>query len=188
MTITPEIRAVMAEVMEEFKAGKLEPDLVPWWWERRRDNELTPDYLGRVLAECGLEKMAAAARTGSYDDWHDGDGMGVMRLVVDLRAAAREVADPQGHPYMLTTRQLRSERIAAIENGVRRGEFDATKAEGDRWEASKVGQETMALATPEVRDLTNQIFDAIEQQKVGRNDPCPCGSGKKYKKCHGAPR
>jgi HEAT repeat protein len=24
------------------------------------------------------------------------------------------------------------------------------------------------------------------QTKVGRNDPCPCGSGKKYKKCHGA--
>jgi preprotein translocase subunit SecA len=23
-------------------------------------------------------------------------------------------------------------------------------------------------------------------QKVGRNDPCPCGSGKKYKRCHGA--
>jgi len=24
-----------------------------------------------------------------------------------------------------------------------------------------------------------------EQPKVGRNDPCPCGSGKKYKQCHG---
>jgi preprotein translocase subunit SecA len=24
-----------------------------------------------------------------------------------------------------------------------------------------------------------------EADKVGRNDPCPCGSGKKYKKCHG---
>jgi len=24
-----------------------------------------------------------------------------------------------------------------------------------------------------------------ETEKVGRNDPCPCGSGKKYKKCHG---
>jgi len=23
------------------------------------------------------------------------------------------------------------------------------------------------------------------ENKVGRNDPCPCGSGKKYKKCHG---
>jgi preprotein translocase subunit SecA len=22
-------------------------------------------------------------------------------------------------------------------------------------------------------------------QKVGRNEPCPCGSGKKYKQCHG---
>ena len=26
----------------------------------------------------------------------------------------------------------------------------------------------------------------IESQKVGRNDPCPCGSGKKYKKCCGS--
>jgi preprotein translocase subunit SecA len=25
-----------------------------------------------------------------------------------------------------------------------------------------------------------------EGEKIGRNDPCPCGSGKKYKKCHGA--
>jgi preprotein translocase subunit SecA len=25
-----------------------------------------------------------------------------------------------------------------------------------------------------------------EQDKVGRNDPCWCGSGKKFKKCHGA--
>lgn len=25
------------------------------------------------------------------------------------------------------------------------------------------------------------------EKKVGRNDPCPCGSGKKYKNCHGSP-
>ena len=25
----------------------------------------------------------------------------------------------------------------------------------------------------------------VAQQKVGRNEPCPCGSGKKFKKCHG---
>jgi uncharacterized protein len=25
-----------------------------------------------------------------------------------------------------------------------------------------------------------------DQPKVGRNDPCPCGSGRKYKQCHGA--
>jgi preprotein translocase subunit SecA len=27
---------------------------------------------------------------------------------------------------------------------------------------------------------------ATEFDRVGRNDPCPCGSGKKFKKCHGA--
>jgi preprotein translocase subunit SecA len=27
---------------------------------------------------------------------------------------------------------------------------------------------------------------ATSDKKAGRNDPCPCGSGKKYKKCHGA--
>ncbi len=25
----------------------------------------------------------------------------------------------------------------------------------------------------------------IADPKIGRNDPCPCGSGKKYKQCHG---
>jgi preprotein translocase subunit SecA len=25
------------------------------------------------------------------------------------------------------------------------------------------------------------------KEKVGRNAPCPCGSGKKYKVCHGSP-
>jgi preprotein translocase subunit SecA len=24
-----------------------------------------------------------------------------------------------------------------------------------------------------------------QSEKIGRNDPCPCGSGKKYKQCHG---
>jgi preprotein translocase subunit SecA len=36
-------------------------------------------------------------------------------------------------------------------------------------------------------DLPVQIEQVKrEEPKVGRNDPCPCGSGKKYKKCHGA--
>jgi uncharacterized protein YecA (UPF0149 family) len=28
-------------------------------------------------------------------------------------------------------------------------------------------------------------FVTVPRKKVGRNDPCPCGSGKKYKKCCG---
>jgi hypothetical protein len=33
-------------------------------------------------------------------------------------------------------------------------------------------------------DVVKQV--KREEPKVGRNEPCPCGSGKKYKKCHGA--
>ena len=34
-------------------------------------------------------------------------------------------------------------------------------------------------------DSTSSSQVKRESPKVGRNDPCPCGSGKKYKKCHG---
>jgi uncharacterized protein len=27
---------------------------------------------------------------------------------------------------------------------------------------------------------------SVKGEQPGRNDPCPCGSGKKFKKCHGA--
>jgi len=50
-----------------------------------------------------------------------------------------------------------------------------------------------APVAPAPRLVLNRGDDPIaaktvqrEQDKVGRNDPCPCGSGKKYKKCHGA--
>jgi preprotein translocase subunit SecA len=31
-----------------------------------------------------------------------------------------------------------------------------------------------------------KVQTVVAGPKVGRNDPCPCGSGRKYKKCHGA--
>jgi preprotein translocase subunit SecA len=33
---------------------------------------------------------------------------------------------------------------------------------------------------------SNSPQQVVSGAKVGRNDPCPCGSGKKYKKCHGS--
>ncbi|TPM37927.1 preprotein translocase subunit SecA [Mesorhizobium sp. B2-3-4] len=45
-----------------------------------------------------------------------------------------------------------------------------------------VRQENNAIVAPEDRDPNNQATWG----KVGRNEACPCGSGKKYKHCHGA--
>jgi preprotein translocase subunit SecA len=47
--------------------------------------------------------------------------------------------------------------------------------------------ESIALAlqaTPQTPDDKEQPFRRFGG-KIGRNDPCPCGSGKKYKQCHG---
>lgn len=49
---------------------------------------------------------------------------------------------------------------------------------------------THAAAENQLADEETQAYAAPvtfvrDEQKVGRNDPCPCGSGKKYKHCHG---
>lgn len=37
-----------------------------------------------------------------------------------------------------------------------------------------------------LRDRNTQLLDAVQQMNEGRNAPCPCGSGKKFKRCCGA--
>jgi preprotein translocase subunit SecA len=47
-------------------------------------------------------------------------------------------------------------------------------------------QESHAEAGGDAGERPRQETVTRAEKKVGRNDPCPCGSGKKYKKCHGA--
>ena len=42
-----------------------------------------------------------------------------------------------------------------------------------------------AFAKQNANDPDTAKVAGIAREKVGRNEPCPCGSGKKYKKCHG---
>ncbi|MFC5706158.1 preprotein translocase subunit SecA [Aeromonas eucrenophila] len=41
------------------------------------------------------------------------------------------------------------------------------------------------LADEESQEEAAPVTFVRDEQKIGRNDPCPCGSGKKYKHCHG---
>jgi preprotein translocase subunit SecA len=43
-----------------------------------------------------------------------------------------------------------------------------------------------AVASPPTSPLDVQPRAVNEHKDVGRNDPCWCGSGKKFKRCHGA--
>jgi preprotein translocase subunit SecA len=44
--------------------------------------------------------------------------------------------------------------------------------------------EANGAAMQDMRELQKAMPVRVEN-KIGRNDPCPCGSGKKYKNCHG---
>lgn len=57
------------------------------------------------------------------------------------------------------------------------------KREDDSMVLSRGGQEKTAVnaLTGEVTDLVGN--KANRRKRVGRNDPCPCGSGLKFKKC-----
>jgi len=41
---------------------------------------------------------------------------------------------------------------------------------------------------PQTLEADTNGQPAPSNENVSRNDPCPCGSGKKYKRCHGDPR
>jgi preprotein translocase subunit SecA len=48
------------------------------------------------------------------------------------------------------------------------------------------GGEAVAAGIPSAAGVVAQTVQASPHEKLGRNDPCWCGSGKKFKKCHGA--
>ena len=77
---------------------------------------------------------------------------------------------------VLSRVQVRAaEDVEAVEQ--QRRKADAVPHDYQHAEAEQVGGEVPA-GMP-----SGPVFR--EHDKIGRNDPCPCGSGKKYKQCHG---
>jgi preprotein translocase subunit SecA len=49
----------------------------------------------------------------------------------------------------------------------------------------ELGQESNGAGMEDTREVQKTQPIVRHEDKIGRNDPCPCGSGKKYKNCHG---
>jgi preprotein translocase subunit SecA len=69
-------------------------------------------------------------------------------------------------------------------NGTMRYEHDTTT--GSEAIAQAGGGEAVMAGVPSAGGVLQQAMQASPHEKLGRNDPCWCGSGKKFKKCHGA--
>jgi preprotein translocase subunit SecA len=82
---------------------------------------------------------------------------------------------------------LKVEVITILSRVKVQAEEDVEKVEAQRRQADDVPkhfEHEETTATPEA--ASNKVRSEVRNgPKVGRNDPCPCGSGKKYKQCHG---
>jgi len=77
---------------------------------------------------------------------------------------------------ILSRVQVRSdEEIEAMEQQRRQQSSEIEYQHADASAMGSTEQDSENQHTPFVRG----------EKKVGRNEPCPCGSGKKYKQCHG---
>ena len=160
--------------LEKYTASQLEELLL----------EKATEVYSKKEAELGeplmreLERVMMLRVVDEY--WMDNiDAMQELRQGIGLRAYGQN--DPVVE-YKREGYEMFERMIAAIQEETLRRIFLARVQVG-----STVKRERVAKVTGESAgaDGTVKKQPVKKGQKVGRNDPCPCGSGKKYKKCCG---
>jgi preprotein translocase subunit SecA len=106
------------------------------------------------------------------------DAMDQLRQSIGLRAYG------QNNPLV----EYQTEGYTMFENMVGAIEYDVTRLFMKAEIRQNVQREQVAqteVQPTEQADTNTAEKRPVKVTKVGRNDPCPCGSGKKYKNCHG---
>ena len=123
------------------------------------------------------------------------EAMDYMRSSVRLRAYGQK--DPLVE-YKNEGRGLFIRMEAAIDNAIAEmalkvgppaSSANAWRAGGQMAEPKQEPVLEIHNSDPMIGNVSANLAPSVagsSKKEAGRNDPCPCGSGKKYKKCHGA--
>ncbi len=134
-------------------------------------------------AEIGEERIREVERTILLrvvdNHWIDHiDAMDDLKQGIGLRAIGQQ--DPV-MAYKMEGFDMFDEMITNIQEETVKAMFHVTiQTETERKAVAKI------VNVSGTGDGSTTKKPVKSDKKVGRNDPCPCGSGKKYKKCHGA--
>jgi preprotein translocase subunit SecA len=136
-----------------------------------REQELGPDVLRKI------EKTVVLSVIDNKWREHLSE-MDYMRAGIGLRAMGQR--DPLVE-YQREGYDLFADLVDSVKRDSVRYLFHVQVAQ----EAEKAKQEQLRFQAQAAAAGGGNVRQAVSD-KVGRNDPCPCGSGKKFKKCHGA--
>lgn len=138
----------------------------------RKESELAPEQFRE------FEKVILLRTVDSK--WMDHiDQMDQLRQGIHLRAYGQN--DPL-REYQMEGYAMFEEMVASMEDEVAKYIMKAQIR--DNLQRQEVVKNTQAVAgNQDEKKKTRKPI--VKKQDVGRNDPCPCGSGKKYKNCHG---
>jgi len=142
------------------------------------------DTARAIASEEGLDVISYPVEEGEEElaVWCEGYLAGVGLADPDwFGAGDEETVDELLFPFMALSGRLKEHALEA----------------GEPWEEGEAEAKLMARARESFYGTleeayrywfdsrVNRVPEKREGEKVGRNDPCPCGSGKKYKSCHG---
>ena len=110
------------------------------------------------------------------------DAMDDLKGSVGLQSYAQR--DPVNE-YRFRGAEMFDELVSDIRENTARMMLSLTKRAPDETQRVQIANPIMESAKGEI---AKKLITIKKADKVGRNDPCPCGSGKKYKNCCGANR
>ncbi|MBQ8738013.1 MAG: preprotein translocase subunit SecA [Clostridia bacterium] len=167
-------------------------------------NNETPAQIKEILIERALELWKKKEELFGVDEireiervillqnvdekWMDHlEAMDDLRDSISLQSYAQR--DPVNE-YRLAGADLFDEMILAIRDDTVRGILSVMprKQPITRVQVAKPSDEGFMKFGSREKKVVRTSQPIRVENKVGRNDPCPCGSGKKYKKCCGAPK
>ncbi|OLC52709.1 MAG: preprotein translocase subunit SecA [Chloroflexi bacterium 13_1_40CM_4_68_4] len=164
-------------------------------WQEIKDAEALKDALHNLVSdtyearerELGSEVMRAVERwvfLRTVDTlWVDHlTAMEELREGIYLRGYAQR--DPLIE-YKNESRRMFDDLTTRIETGVAQTILRVTVRTAEQAEQQEKSGGTTQTTPNAPRPQGNSAPQAPPKGRIGRNDPCWCGSGKKYKKCHG---
>jgi len=158
-----------------------------------KKNHLTPPVLTFLEKSILLQVIDSKWKDHlrSLDDLREGIGLRAYgqrdplieykREAFDLFEAMTDSIKQEGTEFIFRVDVVKAEKVKSVFEGQQK-----LIHKEDRAFSGQIAQGEEAGPSKRREEEEPEAPFHREEPKVGRNDPCPCGSGKKYKKCHGA--